>query len=234
MNERVHRYLDGELPLSELTETEAAEARRMETFAAELRRERAETETADLVAGVMRTIATGADAADGFEAAGFEAAGRASADDRTTGPGAGPRRLAGWLLGKRQVSFTLRPVYAVAAVLLLLFAGSQLELASPTTSPDAPVTAAGDDPTVFVRFEISAPDARSVRLAGSFSDWSPEIELDPIGNGRWMALVPLRPGVHDYAFRVDGSRWVTDPSAPRVADGFGGFNSRLSLVVANS
>ncbi len=216
MNERVHAYLDGELPLSELTDSEAAEARRMEAFVEELKNERAETRHADLSSAVMTRIEAGADAP--AAEAGF-----------------GLRRFAGWLLGKRQVSFALRPVTALAAILLLLFAASQWDLASlASIDRDPAATAAGADPAVFVRFELTAPGAESVRLAGSFSDWSPEIELDPIGNGRWMALVPLRPGVHDYAFRVDGSRWVTDPSAPRVADGFGGFNSRLSLVVANS
>lgn len=216
MNERVHGYLDGELSLSELTDSEAAEARRMEAFVAELRKERAETGDADLVSAVMARIEAGA-------------------DTPATEPGFGLRRLADWMLGKRQFSFALRPVYALAAILLLLFAGSQWDFASiASIDPDPAATAASDDPTVFVRFELSAPEAESVRLAGSFSGWSPEIELEPIGAGRWMALVPLRPGVHDYAFRVDGSRWVTDPSAPRVADGFGGFNSQLSLVVANS
>lgn len=227
MNEHVHRYLDGELALSELTEAEAAEARRMEAFVAELRRERAETEHTDLVSAVMGAIAEGVESADNPEAAGS-----AATDDVAPDRGSRLRRFADWMLGKQEVAFVLRPVYALAAILFMLFAGSQWDLVSIDSDPAA--TAAGADPTVFVRFELSAPEAESVRLAGSFSGWSPEIELDPIGNGRWMALVPLRPGVHDYAFRVDGSRWVTDPTAPRVADGFGGFNSRLSLVVANS
>lgn len=227
MDERVHRYLDGELSVSELTEAEAAEARRLEALVAELKRERAGMETADLVSAVMGRIAEG---------------GKATSDERFAAPTdaespgterrSGPRRFADWLLGPKEISFALRPVYAIAAAILLLVAGLQVDYASIFT--EAPAVADGADPTVFVRFELSAPEAEDVRLAGSFSGWSPEIALDPIGNGRWMALVPLRPGVHDYAFRVDGSRWVTDPSAPRVADGFGGFNSRLSLVVANS
>lgn len=46
--------------------------------------------------------------------------------------------------------------------------------------------------------------------------------------------MPLRPGVHDYAFRVDGEHWIIDPAAPRVADGFGGYNSQLSIILTSN
>jgi hypothetical protein len=36
--------------------------------------------------------------------------------------------------------------------------------------------------------------------------------------------------VHDYAFIVDGERWIADPMAPAVADGFGGLNSRIAVL----
>ncbi len=71
---------------------------------------------------------------------------------------------------------------------------------------------------------------QSVHLAGSFSDWEPHYELTESSPGHWTALIPMRPGVHDYSFLVNGEQWVADPHAPRVADGFGGENSRLALV----
>jgi len=43
-------------------------------------------------------------------------------------------------------------------------------------------------------------------------------------------VVPLEAGVHDYAFVVDGEVWTPDPLATSVDDGFGGENSRLSLL----
>jgi 1,4-alpha-glucan branching enzyme len=49
-------------------------------------------------------------------------------------------------------------------------------------------------------------------------------------DGVWTILVPLPPGVHDYSFIVDGERWVPDPYAPQVDDGFGGVNSRLTVL----
>jgi hypothetical protein len=39
----------------------------------------------------------------------------------------------------------------------------------------------------------------------------------------------LPAGQHQYAFVVDGARWVADPGAPAVDDGFGRRNSVLSL-----
>lgn len=207
MNERIHLYLDGELPMSELTPDEAVRARRIEQAIAALRGDGARYRDVDLATPVMRRIG--------------EHAGASEPRQSTV------VRMGQWLLDRRQVSFTLRPVYVAAAAVLVLVAGLQWDVGSPSTA------SAEQPPAVFVRFEIDAPEARRVELAGSFSNWSPDVALTPVADGRWMAYVPLRPGVHDYAFRVDGERWVVDPAAPRVADGFGGFNSRMSLVLAD-
>jgi 1,4-alpha-glucan branching enzyme len=80
-----------------------------------------------------------------------------------------------------------------------------------------------------VQFRLQAPGAARVALAGSFTGWKPEYELHESEPGTWTALVPLKPGVHDYTFVVDGHEWIPDPNAPQVADDFGGRNSRLFL-----
>jgi hypothetical protein len=54
------------------------------------------------------------------------------------------------------------------------------------------------------------------------------------GPGVWTVVVPLEPGIHNYAFIVDGERWVPDPNAPAVDDGFGGMNSRLAVLAPTS
>lgn len=213
MNERIHRYLDGDLPLSALTPDETARARRLEQVVATLRTDGARFGDVDLAPRVMKRIPDRPPAIE---------------RDRSA-----VVRVGEWLLDQRRISFTLRPIYVAAAAALVLVAGLEWGLASPGGG-SASAASAEAAPAVFVRFEISAPDASRVELAGSFSNWSPEISLARMGDGRWMAFVPLHPGVHDYAFRVDGERWVVDPGAPRVADGFGGFNSRLSLVLADS
>lgn len=212
MNERIHLYLDGELPMSELTPDEAVRARRIEHAVTALRDDGARYRDVDLATPVMRRIG---------EHAGASEPGRKTV-----------ARIGEWLLARRQVSFTLRPVYVAAAAVLVLAAGLQWDVGS-RFGGTASTASAEQPPAVFVRFEIHAPEAHRVELAGSFTNWSPDVALTPVADGRWMAYVPLRPGVHDYAFRLDGERWVVDPAAPRVADGFGGFNSRMSLVLAD-
>jgi 1,4-alpha-glucan branching enzyme len=85
-------------------------------------------------------------------------------------------------------------------------------------------------PVVYVQFRLESAQARQVALAGTFTGWQPTLQLEQKEPGVWTALVPLRPGVHDYVFVVDGERWVPDPNAPQqVDDSFGGTNSRISL-----
>jgi len=79
-------------------------------------------------------------------------------------------------------------------------------------------------------FLLSAPGAKNVAVAGDFSGWKPVHVMTRSEAGVWTVVVPLDPGVHDYAFVVDGERWVPDPTAPPVNDGFGGVNSRLAVL----
>ncbi len=83
---------------------------------------------------------------------------------------------------------------------------------------------------MVTRFVLVAPGASSVHLTGDFVAWSRDgIELeDTRGTGVWTADVSLEPGVYQYTFVIDGSRWVADPTAPSyVDDGFGQVNSVL-------
>ncbi len=84
--------------------------------------------------------------------------------------------------------------------------------------------------TVLVRFEVTAPDAGRVALAGSFNGWSDTSTFfgrDP-ETGVWSVTVPLAPGQHEYLFVIDGDRWIPDPEAHAlVDDGFGNMNSIL-------
>ncbi len=127
-----------------------------------------------------------------------------------------------WLWSPRPVR--LRPVYGLAAVVALFLAVSP--------GGDDPVSGTGSGETILVQFRIDFPAASSVQLAGSFTDWQPTYALHQTAAGVWSIMVPLRPGVHDYAFVVDG-QWTHDPVAPVVADGFGGVNSRLLVVLSD-
>ncbi len=134
------------------------------------------------------------------------------------------RRRLDWLLAPRTVR--VRPVWAAA-----LAAAAALVL---WLSPRAPAPAAQGAPTarpvadtVFVRFELAAPQARSVSVAGSFNGWQVgALTMARNAGGVWSATVALPVGEHRYEFVVDGTRWVPDPTAhAQVDDGFGGRNS---------
>ena len=112
--------------------------------------------------------------------------------------------------------WTLVPAFAAGAALALLLSRSV---------PTPPAT------TVTVRFVLFAPEAQQVALAGTFNQWdTAATPLLRTGTpGVWAATLTLPAGQHQYAFVVDGARWVADPAAPAVDDGFGRRNSVLSL-----
>ena len=130
-----------------------------------------------------------------------------------------------WLFEPRRVS--IRPVWipAAAAAVLMLWIGVQRI----DTAADVRGAALVRTDTVFVRFELEAPDARIVSLAGSFNDWQPgTVPLMRSQTGLWSTTLALPLGEHQYQFVVDGERWIPDPSAhAQVADGFGGTNSLI-------
>ncbi|MFW6410359.1 MAG: alpha amylase N-terminal ig-like domain-containing protein, partial [Halanaerobiales bacterium] len=87
---------------------------------------------------------------------------------------------------------------------------------------------------VEVNFEFKPPqeDVESVRLAGSFNDWSTvktPME-DENEDGVYEVTVDLKPGEYEYKFVVNGDEWITDPDNDNtVSDGFGGRNSVLEV-----
>lgn len=79
-----------------------------------------------------------------------------------------------------------------------------------------------------VLLELDRPGAHQVCVAGSFNGWKPETTpLVPLGNGRWVGDLAVKPGRYEYLFVVDG-QWVPDPKAKEsVQNPFGGKNSVL-------
>ncbi|HUH13667.1 MAG TPA: glycogen-binding domain-containing protein [Longimicrobiales bacterium] len=215
MNERLHRVLDGELDRDALTGAERRELEALEAMLSDLPLE--PQACPDLSAGVMARV-------EQLEAE------RA----RSARPG-----ILHWLWAPRPVSFTLRPatlLAAAAALAILLVLPLDPRTGGPAPEDSfvegAPATGeAGEEPAaIFVHFRLDAPQATRVSLAGDFTEWQPELELFEQYPGVWSVVVPLAPGVHDYAFVIDGQRWVPDPLGIPVDDGFGGTNSRLSLL----
>lgn len=111
----------------------------------------------------------------------------------------------------------LAPALAAAAALVLWLGRSG------PAGPSSPAL-------VTVRFVLSAPDAHAVSVAGTFNQWNADATpLVRTDGGVWTATITLPAGEHQYAFVVDGARWVPDPAAPAVDDGFGRRNSVLTL-----
>jgi hypothetical protein len=141
-----------------------------------------------------------------------------------------------WMVEPHEVRVRVRrwmigPALAAAAALALL-------LARPQDPVVAPVAASATTDSVLVRFVLYAPDARQVTLAGTFNEWDPEgtplvrattVETAEAGGGIWTTTIALPSGQHQYAFVIDGQRWIADPAAPHVDDGFGRTNSVLSI-----
>jgi 1,4-alpha-glucan branching enzyme len=76
-----------------------------------------------------------------------------------------------------------------------------------------------------VVFSLNMPEAESVLLAGSFTNWGENpLPLKKQKSGVWKVNVRLEPGTYEYKFIVDGN-WVNDPECSmRNPNPYGGEN----------
>ena len=86
-----------------------------------------------------------------------------------------------------------------------------------------------------VRFEIEAPKASAVSVAGSFNGWKPgATPLSGVGSGKWAKELSLAPGRYEYRFVVDG-QWIDDPRAKSFAPNpHGGRNAVVEVGQARN
>jgi RNA polymerase sigma-70 factor (ECF subfamily) len=71
--------------------------------------------------------------------------------------------------------------------------------------------ARGGDTVVLARFVFADANAKAVALLGDFNRW--DADATPLAkstSGGWSRTMRLTPGRYEYAFLVDGKRWVTD------------------------
>jgi hypothetical protein len=212
MTDRIASYLDGAIDGAALTPAERAQAEPIERAIGETRAFVAARPVPDLTATVLRRIRS------------------EQLRPRESRPRDVVQRLLEVAWTPRQVSFGLRPAYAMVAaaamiVLVLLLPDSLRFGANP-----APLVTDAAQPQLLVQFRLQAADASDVRLAGSFTAWQPDYQLHEAAPGIWTITIPLSPGVHDYMFVVDGQHWIPDPDAQHVRDGFGGVNSRIAIL----
>lgn len=195
-----------------------------------------EREYDDLIATVVAELRRPTPVSPGFDARVMDAVRVARPEGRLR---AGVR----WLAEPRAVRVSPIGGFAAAAGLagLILLSGHVLgpstELAEPPAAAVAPAAgpAAPSASGHAVQFVLTAPGATRVSLVGDFNDWDPSaIPLHPTAGGEvWSVTVPITPGRHEYAFVVDGTRWVPDPAAPPSpgAD-FGAPNSVVTVGVS--
>jgi len=123
---------------------------------------------------------------------------------------------------RRHPLLAARVSYAFAAVLALaMFAagawwrdGREGVVGSPATA------SAAATPVTFV---LVAEHAQEVAVVGDFNDWTAgATRLRRQRGGVWSVVVPLQPGRYSYAFLVDDSTWLADPTAlPNAEEDFG-------------
>lgn len=83
-----------------------------------------------------------------------------------------------------------------------------------------------------VQFVVDIPEAHTVSVVGDFNDWTVDQALMKFDNGAWSITLPVKPGRHEYAFVVDGKRWIADPRAPKSRDN--DFGKPQSVLVVTT
>lgn len=72
-------------------------------------------------------------------------------------------------------------------------------------------------PTGELEFKVFAPDAARVEVLGTFTGWfASPVALQRQEEGWWSGRADVSPGDHDFQYRIDGDRWLTDYAAHGV------------------
>ena len=110
----------------------------------------------------------------------------------------------------------------------LVYAGAGSAFASLVLFAQWPVS--NNQLSAVNRFVIYEPAASRVELTGTFNGWQ-RVAMHQIGTtGYWELNVQLSSGEYRFAYILDGSRRMADPTQPtREKDDFGGENSILRV-----
>ena len=130
-----------------------------------------------------------------------------------------------WLRRPHQLTLTpLGGLAAAAALAVVVFLSRMDRIPSPVPRAESRA----------FQFVLVAPRATRISLVGDFNDWdATRTPMRRAGSeALWTAVVPLAPGRYHYAFLVDGSRWLADPSAPVARDEDYGAPSSVVTVGA--
>ena len=98
------------------------------------------------------------------------------------------------------------------------------------TRPRKPKTASVTS-TKTVKFQLTAPHAKTVYLVGEFNGWGTEV--NPLKfekkTGSWKTSLKLEPGRYLYKFIVDGEWWSDPSNAAWEWNEYGSHNSILTI-----
>jgi RNA polymerase sigma-70 factor (ECF subfamily) len=95
------------------------------------------------------------------------------------------------------------------------------------------VRVARGDSIMIARFVYADPSAKSVALIGDFNRWDPSATpLTRSAAGAWGRTLRLTAGRHEYAYLIDGKRWVTDRAARESHDAFDVASSVITASTA--
>lgn len=138
---------------------------------------------------------------------------------------------------RTQRVFRLSPLtgLAMAAGISAIIALGGIAVGSRISAPSgSSQTAKGTpapDTVQLVRFVFVDSGAATVQLVGDFNEWTRGATVLKRSGapGVWTVSVPLTPGRHEYAFIVNGSRWVADPLAVKTSDDFGTESSVIRV-----
>ncbi len=82
-----------------------------------------------------------------------------------------------------------------------------------------------------VTFRVFMPRAASVAVAGNFTDWNAgAMAMTREDTGWWTLRVPIEAGDHEFAYLIDGHRWLADFAAHGLRrDQYGAWVSLLTV-----
>ena len=160
---------------------------------------------------------------------------------RMEGPALYPARSSHVSWWRTERVFRLSPItgLALAAGISAVIALSGVAIGSRISTPSSGISRTalspvGRDTVRLVRFVFVDSGASSVQLVGDFNAWTRgATQLNRSGApGVWAVSVALTPGRHEYAFIINGSRWVADPLAVRSSDDVGTESSVIRVGTA--
>lgn len=150
-----------------------------------------------------------------------------------------PTRQATRTWMSRQWTLRVSPIGAFAAaaglVGVIAFGSWQLstqppQIASSEVTELVPVANTGEAALVVHQFFYYQKGLDSITVVGEFNDWdASSTKLTQVSPGVWSVSVPLRPGVYEYQFILNGKQRVADPTMPQVTSEFGSPNSVVTV-----